>query len=333
MKEIIVTSLEEGQRLDRILQRYLAQASPGFVYKMLRKKNITLNGKKTDAAVKLKQGDVIRLFFSDETLEKLTEPDKETDYPEADLDILYEDDHVLLINKNAGMLSQKASPSDISLNEYAVGYLLARGAVTQDSLRTVHPSVCNRLDRNTSGIVAVGKSSAGLRELSAMFRERTIHKYYQTLVTGRIDREAEIDGWLYKDEKSNTVRIKESANDPERDGGHRIVTRYRPLAHRSDGDVRHELTLLEVELVTGRSHQIRAHLSSIGHPVVGDPKYGNSRRNDYFRREYGLKGQLLHAGRIIFPDTEGTLAYLSGREFRAPLPEQFRNIIEGEHIS
>ena len=333
MKEIIVTSLEEGQRLDRILQRYLSQASSGFVYKMLRKKNITLNGKKTDAAVKLKQGDVIRLFFSDETLEKLTEPAKETDYPETDLDILYEDEHVLLINKIAGMLSQKASPSDVSLNEYAVGYLLASGAVTPDSLRTVRPSVCNRLDRNTSGIVAVGKSSAGLRELSAMFRDRTIHKYYQTLVAGRIDREAEIDGWLYKDEKNNTVRIVESADGPDRDGGHRIVTRYRPLAHRSDGDDRHELTLLEVELVTGRSHQIRAHLSSIGHAVIGDPKYGNSRRNDYFRREYGLKGQLLHAGRIIFPKTDGTLAYLSGREFIAPLPGPFRNIVKGEHLS
>ena len=370
MKEIIITTTEEGQRLDRVLQRYLSRASSGFIYKMLRKKNITLNGKKASGTEKLAAGDVIRLFFADETLAKFTQPQDTSRYPVRKLDIIYEDDNILLVNKPAGMLTQKAEPSDVSLNEYAIGYLLDSGAATQDDLSVFRPSVCNRLDRNTSGIVAVGKSAAGLRELSAMFRDRTVHKYYQTLVVGDVREESQIEGILYKDEKHNTVTVRKvfrsgeeticsgagvkndtgnnsqtstrnSRNDmlkipnSEDDGisGHFIKTRYVPVARRNDSDVRHALTLLEVELITGRSHQIRAHLASIGHPVVGDPKYGSSRRNDYFRREYGLRGQFLHSGKLVFPETDGPLAYLAGREFTAPLPKLFSDILRGEHLT
>ncbi len=344
MKEIIITTPEEGQRLDRVLQRYLSRASSGFIYKMLRKKNITLNGKKASGTEKLAAGDVIRLFFADETLAKFTQPQDTSRYPVRKLDIIYEDDNILLVNKPAGMLTQKAEPSDVSLNEYAIGYLLDSGAVTQDDLSVFRPSVCNRLDRNTSGIVAVGKSAAGLRELSAMFRDRTVHKYYLTLVVGDVREEAQIEGILYKDEKHNTVTVRKVSRSGEEvpglenisdDGicGHYIKTRYVPVGRRNDSDVRHALTLLEVELITGRSHQIRAHLSSIGHPVVGDPKYGSSRRNDYFRREYGLKGQFLHSGKLVFPETDGPLVYLAGREFTAPLPKLFSDILRGEHLS
>ena len=333
MKEIVITPPEEGQRLDRVLQRYLSRASSGFIYKMLRKKNITLNGKKASGSEKLSAGDVICLFFADETLSKFTEP-AGSGYPVRKLDIVYEDDNILLINKPAGMLTQKAEPSDVSLNEYAIGYMLDRGVITRDSLSVIKPSVCNRLDRNTSGIVAVGKSAAGLRGLSAMFRERTVHKYYRTLVVGALTHEAEIEGFLYKDEKTNTVTVRPvSGSMEETPAGHFIKTRYVPVARRKDADMRHELTLLEVELITGRSHQIRAHLASIGHPVVGDPKYGSSRRNDYFRREYGLKGQLLHSGRLVIPQLEGELAYLSGREFTAPVPKLFSDILRGEHLT
>lgn len=358
MKEIIITSLEEGQRLDRVLQRYLPGASAGFLYKMLRKKNITLNGGKASGSEKLAAADVIRVYFSEETLQRFMQKGSEERFPAAHLDIVYEDAHILLINKKAGMLSQKADPGDVSLNEYAIGYLLETGAVDRDSLSLVRPSVCNRLDRNTSGIVAVGKSAAGLRELSAMFRDRTAHKYYLTLVTGILDREALIDGCLSKDEKHNTVKVTAAPSRDEPESGtagrpgekaphkkaqlkkaqagkepQRIKTRYIPLAHRNDGNPDHDLTLLEVELITGKSHQIRAHLASVGHPVVGDPKYGNSRRNEYFRREYGLKGQLLHAARLVFPKMEGELSGLSGREFTAPLPALFDKIIKGENLN
>ena len=386
MKEITITALEEGQRLDRVLQRYLPRASAGFLYKMLRKKNITLNGKKADGKEKLCREDTIRIFFAPQTLEKFSAPSEETIWPSAKLEIVYEDDQVLLVNKPAGMLTQKAVPGDVSLNEYAIGYLLSSGCLTKEDLQSFRPSVCNRLDRNTSGIVAVGKTTAALQELSLMFRERTVHKYYQALVTGRVEKEETVDAYLIKDEKKNRVRIMPvpdaappgqtgtdtaaqtgtdlearigidtaaqtdagsgagartgSAAVPDRgsknhDSDHdrrglRIRTRYSPAAHGMDAEG-HELTLLDIELITGRSHQIRAHLASVGHPVVGDPKYGSRRSNAYFHRVYGLDRQLLHAGRIAFTKKDGALGYLCGREFTAPLPEHFRRILDEEHI-
>ena len=368
MKEITITSLEEGQRLDRVLGRYLAKASTGFIYKMLRKKNITLNGKKAEGKEKLSRGDVIRLYFAEETLEKFTISREKADWPRTELDIVYEDEQVLLVNKSAGMLTQKAAPSDVSLNEYAIGYLLDSGSVSRESLASFRPSVCNRLDYNTSGIVAVGKTTAALQELSEMFRERTIHKYYQALVYGRVEEAKTIEGYLVKDESRNRVRIlserqaeeysrktaeaEKRGRKPAESEKHGrelagtekhnrtlsketepkwIRTRYVPVGYREDGSGKGDLTLLEIELMTGRSHQIRAHLSSIGHAVVGDPGYGNG-RNAFFRRRYGVCGQLLHAGRIVFTKTEGALGYLSGREFTAKLPEVFERVLREEGI-
>lgn len=378
MKEITITSLEAGQRLDRVLQKYLSRASAGFLYKMLRKKNITLNGKKAEGKEKLKEGDTIRLYFAQETLEKFAPQKESDDWPRTRLDIVYEDDQILLLDKPAGMLTQKAAPSDVSLNEYAIGYLLDSDALTTESLASFRPSVCNRLDRNTSGIVAVGKTTAALQELSAMFRDRTIHKYYQALVIGKVEKEATIDAYLVKDEGKNEVRIipsqmsdvrekpdgnllRQNSNPKNADEdrhlsqkpddtieGRRIRTRYIPLAlnendflteHEnterslSQHAATHDLTLLEIELITGRTHQIRAHLSSVGHPIAGDPKYGSRRRNEYFAREYGLHRQLLHAGRIVFPQTDGILAYLGGRSFAAKLPEDFERVLAGERIT
>ncbi len=326
MKEITITALEEGQRLDRVLEKYLSRASAGFLYKMLRKKNITLNGKKADGKEKLSRGDVIRIWFSEETLEKFTSPSPNTGWPCTRLDIVYEDEQILLVSKDAGMLTQKAAASDVSLNEYVIGYLLESGAVSAESLQSFRPSVCNRLDRNTSGIVAVGKTTAALQELSKMFRERTIHKYYQALVIGKLEEEKTIDGYLIKDEKKNQVKICSKSVS----GAQRILTRYVPVGRCTGKDGKHGLTLLEIELITGRSHQIRAHLASAGHPVAGDPKYGSRERNAYFARTYGLHSQLLHAGRIVFPDADGPLGYLSGKEFTAKRPELFEKVLSGE---
>jgi 23S rRNA pseudouridine955/2504/2580 synthase len=383
MKEITITTLEEGQRLDRVLQKYLSKATPGFLYKMLRKKNITLNGHKADGKEKLGQGDVIRIYFAEETLEKFTSEDRLSPgaWPVTSLEIVYEDEQILLVNKPAGMLSQKSEPDDVSLNEYAIGYLLASGAIRTENLSSFRPSVCNRLDRNTSGIVAVGKTTAALQELSRMFRERSIHKYYQALVLGNVEEARTIEAMLVKDESANQVKVYpcpagvpsgeammpgetvlpgetmmpgetvpsgetmmsggtvppgeavlSGGTIPSAGAGHLIRTRYVPAGHRTDGDMQHALTLLEIELITGRTHQIRAHLASTGHPIVGDPKYGSRRRNEYFAREYGLRRQLLHAGRIAFTKEDGALGYLCGREFTAKLPEDFRRILKAENI-
>ena len=206
--------------------------------------------------------------------------------------------------------------------EYLTGYLLEEGAVTEASLHTFRPSVCNRLDRNTSGIVAAGKTLAGLQELSGLFHDRSLHKFYRCLVKGVIKNEKYIKGYLHKDEKCNKVTVQEK----ETPGALPIETRYRPLG--DNGSV----TLLEVELITGRTHQIRAHLSGTCHPLVGDYKYGSRAFNEEYRKKYGLKSQLLHAYRLEIPEIPGRLSYLSGREFTAPLPRQFQNILKEEHV-
>lgn len=381
MKEIEITALQAGQRLDHLLSRYLKEAHSGFIYKMLRKKNITLNGKKATGSEKLCEGDAVRLFFADDTLRKFTgqapaggqAPVRGRDRRHAEaqtagrLDVLYEDTDVLLVNKPAGMLTQKARPEDVSLNEYALQYLLGEGAVTPDDLLTFRPSVCNRLDRNTSGIVAIGKTIAGLQALSRIFRDRSVSKCYKALVLGHLEGEKTIDGWLLKDERTNKVTVLPE----EMSGAQRIYTRYDPVGYLTltqggrvpagisagstahagkvqedrapegrapegtvqpaDGRKALELTLLDVDLLTGRSHQIRAHLSSIGHPLAGDPKYGSRRLNDLLRRKYGITRQLLHAERITFPDMEGRLRHLSGRTFTAPLPEDFARLTDAGH--
>ena len=180
MKETIIKENESGQRLDKYLKKYLPQAPGSFIYKMLRKKNITLNGKKAAGQEKLNTGDSIKFFLAEETIDKFTGNAAASEsYPvKKDLEIIYEDDNILLINKPAGMLSQKAKKEDVSLVEYVIGYLLSNGSVTKEELLTFHPGICNRLDRNTSGMVVAGKSLAGLQIMGEAFKERTLAKYY-----------------------------------------------------------------------------------------------------------------------------------------------------------
>lgn len=321
MKEFIINENEAGQRFDKYLAKRLKEAPKSFFYKMMRKKNITLNNKKATGNEKLNEGDIVKLFLSDETFEKFSGA-HEAERAVCDLDIIYEDEHMLLINKPAGMLSQPADGKEPSLVEYLIGYLVESGAVTEDSLETFRPSVCNRLDRNTSGIVAAGKSLAGLQELSKVFHDRTIHKYYLCLVDGVLKKGSHLKGYLKKDEATNKVEIlKEKQEDALP-----IETRYKPL-----GDNGHT-TLLEVELITGRAHQIRAHLASIGHPILGDGKYGRSSLNQRLKKEYQLKYQLLHAYRLEIPEMKGILEKASGKTFYAGVPEEFMNIIKKEQL-
>ena len=316
---------EAGQRLDKFLAKYMNEASKSFFYKMMRKKNITLNGKKCEGNEKLAEGDVVKLFLAEDTIEKFSSVQVQ-EVKKVDLDILYEDDEIILVNKPAGMLSQKAKETDESLVEYLIDYLLGSGKLTERGLRAFRPSVCNRLDRNTSGIVAAGKSLAGLQMLSGVFKDRSIHKYYQCLVSGEIRDVKTVDGWLLKDEKKNQVRILTDveAKRFEGKGGDeepkRIRTKYEPIA--TDG----RFTLLRVTLLTGRSHQIRAHLASLGHPIVGDFKYGGVSKVNPSGRT--VKYQLLHSYRLEFPKLAEPFAYLSGRVFEAPMPGYFASVLK-----
>ena len=252
MKEFIINENEAGQRFDKYLAKLLREAPKSFFYKMMRKKNITLNGKKATGNEKLFSGDHVKLFLSDETFEKFSGNDSAPRAHYA-LDIIYEDENILLINKPAGMLSQPADDGTPSLVEYLTGYLLKNGSLTENDLRTFRPSVCNRLDRNTSGLIAAGKSLSGLQELSGMFKSRELHKYYLCLVEGVLKEERYIKGYLAKDKKSNKADKK-------------------------------------------------------------------------------LKGQLLHSFRMEFPSMKGSLSYLSGKVFTAPLPEIFLRTLKEEKL-
>lgn len=332
MKEITINKNEAGQRLDKLLSKYMALAPKSFFYKMMRKKNITLNGKKCEGSEKLAEGDVIKLFLADETIDKFSERIPEPYHAvssntghlsDTKLDILYEDSDILLVNKPSGMLSQKAKPEDVSLVEYLISYLLEQGSIKKEDLRSFRPSVCNRLDRNTSGIVACGKSLAGLQMLSEIFRDRSVHKYYQCIVAGKMTEGKTIDGWLLKDEVKNKVSILDRP-DPAKEAL-RIVTKYEPIAATEN------CTLLKVTLLTGRSHQIRAHLASIGHPILGDTKYGTPAANQSVRKK-GIRSQLLHSFRLEFPELTGKFEYLSGKAYEAPLPADFVRILKGEGL-
>ena len=316
MREIVIEKNEAGQRLDKFLAKYMNEASKSFFYKMMRKKNITLNGKKCEGNEKLAEGDVVKLFLAEDTIEKFSSVQVQ-EVKKVDLDILYEDDEIILVNKPAGMLSQKAKETDESLVEYLIDYLLDSGKLTKEDLRSFRPSVCNRLDRNTSGLVAAGCSLAGLQKLSAMFKDRSLHKYYLCVVSGSVKEKKRIEGFLKKDEKSNQVTISQK----ELPDSAPICTEYEPLMETES------YTLLKVTLITGRTHQIRAHLASIGHPIVGDMKYGNQRVNEEAKRQYHIHSQMLHSWKLVFPQMEEPLAHLSGKSFTAPLPGEFQKVL------
>ena len=339
MQQLIITKDNEGQRLNKFLGKYLDAAPQSFLYKMLRKKNIKINHQKANGNEILKEGDQVEIFMSDETIAEFRKDGKLPVFEHihlikkqtgkknalADVDILYEDKDILIMNKPVGLLSQKATASDYSLNEKIVDYYQNQKHV--DSLFT--PSVCNRLDRNTSGIILAGMSLKGSRELSAMLKNRTIDKYYLTIVYGYVECTSVIKGFLTKKKSHNQVVIYKQKQEAVQAGVEKpayIETEYEPLAYAEyKGKT---FTLLKVKLITGKTHQIRAHLHSFEHPIVGDGKYGRKDVNLLMRKDFGLKHQLLHAYELTFPkiaEEEG-LAKVSGKQFRADLPEQFFTI-------
>ena len=361
MKQITVGKNEDGQRLDRVLIRLLPNAGKSFIFKMLRKKNIVLNGKKAEGSERLVLGDEIKLFFSDETFEKMAtgtlqsglnaykDQNQEMQCVKKDVKegishsvvsasadfkkmIVYEDEDVIILNKPKGVLSQKAVESDISLNEMLISYMLEKGEIDEEQLRTFRPSMCNRLDRNTSGLICGGKSLKGLRGLSDMFKSRELGKYYLCIVKGIVEKEEKIEGYLIKDEKTNKVYLakenrtmstldrnvdKASLKSGGVGGGVYIATQYKPLKA-GEG-----CTLLEVKLLTGKSHQIRAHLASIGHPIAGDMKYGDEKFNRKVQDLYKVRSQMLFAYRLVFPKDCGELEQLSSKEVMLEKPEEF----------
>lgn len=328
MQSFQIGKNEAGQRLDKFLHKFMPEAGNGFLYKMLRKKNIVLNGKKAEGRELLSLGDTVSFFFSEETFRHFTGgaatgassgmyQEKLALYRDAyaalkEISIVHEDGDILVVNKPAGVLTQLDSSGQPSLNEWVAGYLLAAGRLSEEALKTFHPSVQNRLDRNTSGIVLCGISLSGSQMLSELIRSRSIGKYYITIVRGNLKEAGTLSAHLSKDAASNRVQIGGE--------GREIRTAYRPIAA-GDG-----FTCLAVELITGRPHQIRAHMASIGHPIMGDGKYGDADFNVFCRKKYGVRHQLLHAARVEFPAQVKGFAGLGGSIFTAPLPPAFKEV-------
>lgn len=359
MQLIVISKDIEGQRLNKFLGKYFDGAPQSFLYKMLRKKNIKLNDGKANGNEILSSGDRIAIYMTDETISKFRKDglvpvfsalecqnkeehhaadagedlrNENGDSPMQGVEIIYEDEDILMLNKPAGMLSQKAQPGDYSLNEQIVDYYKAKRK--GDTLFV--PSVCNRLDRNTSGIILAGMSLKGSRVLSRMLKNRTVDKFYLTIVCGKVENASVIKGFLTKKKNHNQVVIYQTLEEAKNAGVEKpayIETKYEPLKYGHFMNM--EFTLLKVKLITGKTHQIRAHLCSVGHPIIGDGKYGNKLFNDRLRREFGLKHQLLHAYEMQFPDEsaepELTKA-LAGRVFHADLPEEFQTMKSQLHF-
>jgi len=310
MKEFIIQKNEENQRFDKYLKKLLPNATTSFLYKMMRNKNIVINKKKVEGNEKLKAGDVVSIFLSDETFEKfhvnLEELKKEYDSLKSlslkGLKVVYEDDEMIVADKPYNMLSQKASDKDLSANEYLLGYMINKGELSFEEFQTFRPSVVNRLDRNTTGLLLFGKTLNALQQLGEGIRERSIEKYYRAIVAGELKEELELKGYLLKDEKTNKVSYhKEQVEDSDY-----IETGVKPIQSKNG------LTLVEIHLVTGKTHQIRLHLSTIGHPILGDMKYGDERINKKYYESHKVNHQLLHAYRLEFLDGKVVVAEPAG---------------------
>lgn len=316
MKEITITKYESNQRIDKYLLKYLNEASKSFLYKMLRKKRIKLNKKRIIGNEILKESDIIQLYLSDETIQKFSTNDINKDISITHK-IVYEDENILICDKPVGLLSQPNDSNSVSLVDEVISYLYNKGEYDPDITKGYRPGICNRLDRNTSGLVIAGKNIIALQEVNKLIAENRLDKHYMCIVSGSITGTNSIEGYLNKDTVNNRVTISQDNRE-----GNYIKTIYKPIKTVKD------YTLLDVKIITGKSHQIRAHLSSIGHPIIGDYKYGNKRINDIFKQNFKLSHQLLHAYKIIFHIDDGELRYLDNKEFVTDIRGKFKKIAE-----
>lgn len=311
-----ITENDDHQRLDRFLRKYFKNAPLSRIYKMIRK-DVKLNGKRAGEDTMLASGDLLLVYISDEEHELLHRK-KKTAGARRQFQIAYEDQNILAVEKPSGLLVHgDEQEKKNTLSNQVIDYLIQTGDYVPRIEKTFTPAPANRLDRNTSGLVLFGKNSQALRTLALMLREKGfVRKYYLTIVAGNLRRELTLSDYLVKDREKNKVRILSETTA----AAAAIRTIVRPLAHRNG------FTLAEVELVTGRTHQIRAHLQKAGFPVIGDEKYGDPAVNRKMKQEFGLSSQFLHAYRLVFEDAPPPLDYLAGTVVTAPLPAYLEQI-------
>ena len=307
---------EQNQRLDRFLRKYLAKAPLSRIYKMIRK-DVKVNGKRVGKETMLRSGDQLTLYISEEELAKLKRPARKPG-ARRQFSIAYEDDKVLIVVKPFGLLTHgDGKEKKNHLANQVCDYLAGTGEYQPSEFGTFAPAPVNRLDRNTTGLVIFAKTYAALQDLNAMIRSREcIRKFYLTILAGELPETLHLSGRLLKDESRNMVQV---TDDPDPQGGRMIETIAEPIACGGG------YTLAEVEILTGRTHQIRAHLASAGYPLAGDPKYGDPKRNRVLKEQAGLTTQLLHAWRLHFQNCPADYEYLNGKTITAEPPATFKH--------
>ena len=316
MRQIEISANDSGQRLDKFLTKKFRNMPQSLMYKYIRTKYIKLNGKKCDISSRLQTGDILTLYIKDEFFE---EEYDSYDFLKAPvkLDIIYEDENIMLLNKKPGLLVHPDETYHFdSLIARIQHYLYDKGEYDPKNENSFAPALVNRIDRNTGGIVIAAKNAETLRIMNQKLKDREIEKLYLCIAVGIFKKkEALLTDYLEKNEKQNRVYISKKPNENTKT----IKTKYKVLAEK-DG-----ISLVEADLLTGRTHQIRAHLAYIGHPLLGDGKYGKNEIN----RKYGFKYQALYSYKLTFRFTtdSGILEYLNGKSFTAPeiwFTEMFR---------
>ena len=306
MKELRVNPNDAGQRLDRFVSKAVPLLPESLLQKYIRLKRIKVNGKGAKRDARLQTGDLLQLYINDEFFEKPREENSYLKVGTPKLSIVYEDENILLADKKPGVLCHSAGVWDYNtLIANIQAYLAQKGEWRPREENSFAPALCNRIDRNTGGIVIAAKNAEALRILNDKIRDREIEKYYLCAVQGRPKPpEGRLENYLFKDAQKNQVFVKAK---PE-PGAKTAVTEYKLL--RSKGP----LSLVECRLLTGRTHQIRVQMAHAGWPLLGDGKYGRER----FNRDYDEKGQALYSYklRFDFPTDAGILEYLRGREFQ-----------------
>ena len=307
MRILKVNKNDAGQRLDKFLSKSVKGLPKSLMYKFIRTKKIKVNRGRTEQSYMLVEGDEVQLFIKDEFFDS---PEGDTSALGAikpKIDVVYEDENIILCNKRPGVLvHEDKDGGENTLIMHIQAYLCQKGEYDPSEEQSFAPALCNRIDRNTGGIVIAAKNAMALRVMNEKIRNNEISKFYMCAVHGEVrEKSRTLCGWLKKNSADNTVKV----SDVKFSGAKEIITKYKTVK------VKDGRSLLEVELVTGRTHQIRAHMSHIGHPLLGDGKYGVNRDD---KRE-GYKYQALYAYRLRFDfdkNTESELDYLRGREIK-----------------
>lgn len=304
---------EAGQRLDKFLRKLLKDVPLSAIFKALRKGDIRVNGKKEKEKYSLQEGDTVEIRYIQSKKEK---NEKFQMVDPSSLMITYEDENMVLVEKWPGVLVHSDKKNgEPTLTDYVLSYLHKKGDYLPEQEVTFTPAPCNRLDRNTSGIVFYGKNFESLKLLNELIRERKVKKYYVALVKGRI-KDKVYEAYIAKDDENNISNVFET----KRADTKKISMEVKTL--QSNG----AFSLVEIELITGRSHQLRAHLAHLGHPIIGDPKYGDKKMNSFFDNKFGLNYQFLYAYKVIFKEVPEKFSYLKNKTIAETLPPMFKKI-------